>query len=153
MQRKPAAASSHLKGDGDDEGEELDEDEAEEDDEEESDDDDTIIVEKKPTAAAAIGKGAAMPAAKKPCGVLKAGALKRPAAAPAAAGRPKMPADVLGTTVMYGRGKVNVSPSKGAFRVFMRSTDRVDKLVLYRHYESRLAAWNAALDMVDGKHS
>ena len=61
--------------------------------------------------------------------------------------RPSMPDDSAGTT-FYGQGKVLVSASKSAYRVFKRRTDRVDKLVRWRG--DKAGAWEAALDLIDG---
>ena len=156
LAKKPAKADAEAEPAADDE-ELEDEDEEEEcdDDEEEADDDapsdDGKLKPLKRPAGAKAGKAAALPSTmvrKKPV-ASKPGVLKRPSAA-GATGRPKMPPNALGTTVLYQGGKVNVSPKKGGFRVFLKSTDVVDKLVRYDKYDTRLKAWQAALDMIDG---
>ena len=76
--------------------------------------------------------------------------MKRPAAK-ASKGRPCMPSNVMGTTVLYNGGKVNVSMAKEGYRVFKNQVDRVDKLFRWSHYASKGAAWSAALDWIDGK--
>ena len=63
--------------------------------------------------------------------------------------RPPVPAPMMGTTIFYEKGKVNVSLSKKGYRVFRRSSDRVDKLVHWSAFSRRRDAWHAALDIID----
>ena len=62
--------------------------------------------------------------------------------------RPSVPDDSSGTT-WYREGKVLVSVAKQAYRVFRLRSDRVDKLV--RWHDDKEAAWQRALDLIDGK--
>ena len=64
--------------------------------------------------------------------------------------RPPVPAPKMGTTVHYGKGKVNVSVLKRGYRVFRLASDRVDKLVRWDHFSTRRDAWHAALDIIVG---
>ena len=56
----------------------------------------------------------------------------------------------MGTTVLYHGGKMNVSLSKGAYRVFKKENDRVDKAIFWKHFPTKKAAWAAACAYIDG---
>ena len=76
-------------------------------------------------------------------------AMKRPAAAKAAVGRPRVPPSTMGTSVEYNGGKAQISISKQGYRVFQRATERVDRLVKWERFRSTREAWHAALDLID----
>ncbi len=98
---------------------------------------------------------------------LKGVPLKRPSAAPTppkkskalaptppkkskkCAARPNFPKK-CGKAVYHHTGKVLRSDTKSAWRVFILTTDRVDKLV---HWNGNLPqSWSDALDLIDNGH-
>jgi hypothetical protein len=60
--------------------------------------------------------------------------MKRPAAA---GGTPPVPEDRQGQTIIDDKGKVNVSLAKEGHRAFPTRDQAVDKLVKWKHYETR----------------
>ena len=64
--------------------------------------------------------------------------------------RPGVPEESSGT-VWYNNGKIQISESKKAYRVFLRRGDRVDKLA--RWGGDKADAWSRALCMIEDYES
>jgi hypothetical protein len=106
-------------------------------------------VAKRP-AAADIGRAAGMPKAK---ACAKVAAKAKAKAKAAATKRPRAPygsPDHPAPTTFYLGGKVQVSFAKGAYRVFLCATDRVDKAVSWSKFASgHTGAFARACEMIE----
>ena len=91
-------------------------------------------------------KGLNRPAAAMPQPDIK----KRPSAYHFCEKRPSVPPYThTGNAISYGPGRVLVSQSLNAYRVFLYKGARAEKRVLWHKHSTRSEAWSKALDLID----